>query len=111
VVKYKYVKTRTRDNKNEIERILNSFQNRFGNKVKLIMAYSNRINNSRDNTMKAFLQYEHSESHADAICFFTDENPIIYCGKLLKFIPAGFTNTEKCSQYNDYASQRKRANA
>jgi hypothetical protein len=103
--------TRTRDNKNEIERILNSFQNRFGSIVKLIMAYSNRINNPRDNTTMAFLQYERSASHADAIRFFTDENPIIYCGKVLKFIPAGFTNAEKCSQYNDYASQRKRANA
>jgi hypothetical protein len=101
---------RTRDNKAKVECILNSFQNRFGRIVNLIMAYGTRINNVRDNTTMAFLQYERSASHAEAIKYFTDENPIIFCGKILKFIPAGFTNEEKCAQWVEYASQRKRAN-
>lgn len=87
--------SRINNAKVELENLLQTFNSRFGRIAKLLMVHGSRKNNNTDATIIAFLQYEPSASHYEATRHFTFENLLTFCGKTLKFIPAGFTNSDR----------------
>jgi hypothetical protein len=74
------------------------------------MVNGSRSRDRTEPTTMALLQYEKSASHMKAIKYFTYDNQITFNGKILKFIPAGFTNDDECPAWIDYSEQRYRAN-